>query len=108
MFAATGIGCAVMLVSAGLTWLHYYILLIPLVLFMIRPLSEHDQQSLPLKVLRISPIVVLLIFTQVFMRGTDPIHLCIAINAATLALIGLAFCDIWFQRIIASRGSVSS
>ena len=36
-FLATGIGCTTTLLSAGLAWLHYFILLIPIILFVIRP-----------------------------------------------------------------------
>ena len=34
-FAAGGIGCAIMLLSSPLAWLHYYLLLIPLSLYLI-------------------------------------------------------------------------
>jgi len=36
-FAVAGMGIAVMLLSSNLAWLHYYILLIPLVIFLLRP-----------------------------------------------------------------------
>ncbi len=47
-FISTGLGCAIMLIGASLTWLHYYVLLIPLGLFMIRPIQGKIQQDLPL------------------------------------------------------------
>lgn len=37
MFAIVGIGCAVPLLSANLAWLHYFILLIPLAVYLLRP-----------------------------------------------------------------------
>ena len=96
-FMTVGLACAIVLVSSNLTWLHYYVLLIPLALFMIRPIQGNIQQKLPSAFLRMASFIALLCFTPIIMHGNDPFYQCILINLATVILIALTFFDIWYE-----------
>jgi hypothetical protein len=98
-FSAAGIGSAIILVSGGLIWIHYYILLIPLALFMIRPFQKSDQQSLLQQFMRAASIIALLHFTPIFLFSPTLLYQCLMFNIATLMLIAFAFNDIWHQGI---------
>lgn len=94
VFLAAGIGAAIMLVSAWLTWLHYFILVIPLALFMMRPMTVVRQGSGRSTQLRMLSLVAVSMFTPLFMRGTHPTYLCLIVNTAALMILAGAFCEI--------------
>lgn len=64
-FVIAGVGIAIPLLSAGLIWVHYYILLIPLLLFTMRPVSEHPRQMPVAKYAGISSFFSLLMLSRV-------------------------------------------
>lgn len=45
-FAAAGVGCALMLLSSPLGWVHYYVLLIPLSLYVTQPAADGEAPPL--------------------------------------------------------------
>ena len=72
MFVVVGLGCAVMLMSSRLAWVHYYVLLIPLELYLIRPLAPGD---LPQRRLVISIFAASLLRSVLF-GDVAGIHQC--------------------------------
>jgi hypothetical protein len=44
-FAIGGLGCGMMLLSSNLVWFHYYVLLIPTILYLIRPSARNRSRT---------------------------------------------------------------
>lgn len=110
-FAVTGGGSAIMLLSSPLVWAHYFVLLLPLLLYLMRPSPENPLFSsktlLPLEarqVRRIAgvalPFVILMMFS--FLSGVivgDSARItCYRFVSATILTLGLAFYRIWQER----------
>ena len=100
VFSAAGIGCTIMLLSAGLAWAHYYVLLIPLIIFMIRPLDENNNEDKKLMAVRFIAFTVILLFTSVCssMVGYTAFHQSILFNTATVLLLIITLYELWYQR----------
>lgn len=104
-FAVAGVGCAVMLLSSNLVWLHYYVLLIPMSLYLMRPLGDNDQQPSH-SYRRVLAIVALLMLSA----GTivhDVFYYAVMINSATSLMLALTFYEIWCQRNTSAAWSPS-
>lgn len=94
-FVISGIGIAIPLLSAGLIWVHYYILLIPLILFMMRPVSEHTRQMPVAKYAGISSFFSLLILSRVCDFLTISLYIqSLMINLSTLILTFFALYEL--------------
>ncbi len=96
MFVVVGLGCAVMLMSSHLAWLHYYVLLIPLELYLIRPpaLSDRPQQRLIVSIFAATSFCLLSSVGQYLCA--DPLQASIAVNAATALMLILTLCETWW------------
>jgi hypothetical protein len=96
MFVVVGLGCAVMLMSSRLAWLHYYILLIPLELYLIRPLARGDRPQQRLVVSIFGAIGFFLLSTAMWSEIANMLQASIAFNAATALMFILALCETWW------------
>ncbi len=104
-FAAAGVGCAMMLLSSPLAWVHYYVLLIPLSLYVIQPAPEGEAPS-PLngvvaKLLAFAPLLMLSGVAQHNLGGT-PQLLAADFNCAAVLTLALAMLRIRQQRGLTS------
>jgi hypothetical protein len=99
-FDAAGIGCALMLLSSGLVWLHYYLLLIPLWLYVARPRAEDDPSASGQMMIGTVAVLVLLMLSELseFLTRNTPAIESLILNAAAGLLVALALRDMWFQR----------
>lgn len=100
-FAAAGVGCAVMLLSSPLAWVHYYVLLIPLSLYVIQPAP--NEEAAFAKLLAFLPLLLLSVLAQ-YQMGGAPRLLSAAFNCATVLTLVLAMLLMRRQRI--SAGAV--
>lgn len=103
-FAAAGVGCAMMLLSSPLAWVHYYVLLIPLSLYVIQPAPDGEASPLSdgiiAKLLAFVPLLMLSVLAEYYMNG---IALSVDFNCATVLTLALAMLQIRRQ-----RGSMST
>jgi hypothetical protein len=100
-FAAAGVGCALMLLSSPLARVHYYVLLIPLSLFVIQPAPEGEAPPLPggiiAKFLASVPLLMLSVLVQYNLSGI-PRVLSADFNCAAVLTLALALLQIRRQR----------
>ena len=97
--AVAGIGCAVMLLSSNLVWLHYYILLIPLVIYLLRPQAESQRRSYRRAAIQLVVIAALLFFsTAMEFILNNMLYQAVAFNIATLLIVLSAFYELWSGR----------
>ena len=97
MFVAVGLGCLVMLMSSRLAWLHYYVLLIPLELYLIRPPASGDRPERRLVVTILAAIDFCLLSSVAQAVVANALRASIAINTATALMFILALCEMWWQ-----------
>jgi hypothetical protein len=105
-FAVGGGGCAIMLLSSPLVWPHYYLLLLPLSLYVMRPVYERKDAP-SVRGIRvwsfaalILPFILLLMFsflTELIVKN-DPLSICIVFTLATASTLALASYRFWQQR----------
>ena len=100
-FAAAGVGCALMLLSSPLAWVHYYVLLIPLSLYVIQPAPEGEASPISngmiAKCLAFVPLLMLSDLAQYSLSGAPRI-LSADFNCATVLTLVLALLQIRRQR----------
>jgi len=104
-FAAGGCGCAIMLLSSPLVWQHYYVLLLPLSLYLMSPLSRvpldasrAEASSLGAVLLLFvpySPFVVLSLLFEQYVGQRNVRVLCSLILLTALATFLLALYRVW-------------
>jgi hypothetical protein len=97
MLVVVGLGCAVMLMSSQLVWPHYYVLLIPLELYLLRPLGWGDRPQRRLVVSILAAIGFCLLSWAMWHAMANMLQGSIAVNAATALLFILALCETWWQ-----------
>jgi hypothetical protein len=105
-FAIGGGGCAIMLLSSPLVWLHYYLLLLPLSLYVIQPANGKNYAPLLADVpaqditSMLWPFVLLSVFSDLTQPivGNDIRIWCFLIIAATAGTMALASNRIWRVR----------
>jgi len=113
-FAVGGGGCAIMLLSSPLVWVHYYILLLPLSLYVMRPvfdvplLNAKDVASsagslIPRRIAFALPFVLLSMFSflieLIVVNDLHSLKLwCVLIILATASTLALASYYIWQER----------
>ncbi len=80
-----GIGCLIYLLAARLVWLHYLILVIPLVLFLLRPRSDPSRES------GLPPTTIFLACLALLFIGINPLTVIFTgpFAPVTIACIGL-------------------
>jgi hypothetical protein len=92
-FLAVGIGAAVMLVSARLAWMHYFVLVLPLAVYLLRPAALTDARSR--WAARIGAVVLagaalLSLSTVMLVIATQPWARAVWCNAAVVVMLLLA------------------
>lgn len=99
-FAAAGVGCTLMLLASPLAWVHYFVLLIPLSLYAIRPAPDGEATAFPegviAKSLAFVPLLMLSILAEYLMNG---VALSVDFNCATVLTLALALLQIRRQRL---------
>ncbi len=99
-FAAAGVGCTLMLLSSPLAWVHYYVLLIPLSLYVIQPAPDGEATAFPegviAKSLAFVPLLMLSVLAEYLMNG---VALSVDFNCATVLTLALALLQIRRQRL---------
>src|SRR5262245_32722080 len=107
-FVATGAGCALMLLAGRLAWLHYYTLLLPLAVYLLRP--DPTAEAGPVRgIARLVAIAGLVLLSgPVELASGDAFHESIVVNAATLLLAGAGLHDLWLQRRAAVHAATTS
>ena len=109
MFVVVGLGCTVMLMSSRLAWLHYYVMLIPLEMYLIRPSAVGDRPQRRLVVTIFAAISFCLLSSAARAMLTDTLYQSIAVNTATALLFILALCETWWQGTVSppvERGAI--
>jgi hypothetical protein len=96
-----------MLMSSRLAWLHYYVLLIPLELYLIRPLAPSDRPQRRLVVSIFAAIGFCLFSSAMWRVIASMVQASIAFNAATALMFILALCETWWQGEIDRAGNVA-
>jgi hypothetical protein len=105
-FAVAGGGCAMTLLTSPLVWPHYFVLLLPLSLYLMRPNSRmesvrHSKDkgfwSIAEPVL---PFVLFAMFSFLaeLVVGNNARSICILFSLATLSTLALALYGIWRRR----------
>ena len=97
MFVVVGLGCAVMLMSSRLVWPHYYVLLVPAELYLLRPLGRGDRPHRRLVVSILAAIGFCLLSWAMWHAMANMLQGSIAVNAATALIFILALCETWWQ-----------
>ena len=97
MFLVVGLGCAVMLMSSRLVWPHYYVLLIPLELYLMRPLGWRERSQRRLVVSILAAIGFCLLSRAMWHEMANMLQGSIAVNAATALIFILALFETWWQ-----------
>jgi len=103
-FAVGGGGCSIMLLSSPLVWAHYYLLLLPLLLYLIRPISVNEDASFFPVTRRdlalLLPFVPLLMFSFLTERivSKDARSTCILFISAAILTFALASHRAWRER----------
>ncbi len=97
MVVVVGLGCAVMLMSSRLVWPHYYVLLIPVELYLLRPLGWGDRPQRRLVVSILAAIGFCLLSRAMWHAMANMLQGSIAVNAATALIFSLALCETWWQ-----------
>lgn len=97
--AAAGIACGAMLLASRLVWLHYFLLLVPLVLLLMRPV-EPAEDFKPRRYAGIAAgVVALLLLSPVAQSlAGDPLRVALFANLATIILVAAALDDLWRAR----------
>lgn len=98
-FLAVGLGCAVMLLASNLVWLHYYVLLIPLALYLLRPVPDRAPDRGRRLACGGAAVAALVLFSsaaQYLAAGAGPA--ATLANVATLLLFGAGLDELWRLR----------
>lgn len=95
--AVLGLGCALMLLSARLVWFHYYILIVPLALFMCRPSGEHIERYMKYRINRVLSCIAIMCFTPLPFLILPPTVLtqAVLINVGVTILVALGMYEMW-------------
>ncbi len=100
-FLAGGLGSAIMLLSSPLAWLHYYVLLVPLSLYVIPRLppttDPPPSEGMITGLLPFVPLVLFSALTESVMRG-NAVGESVVVNSATILTVGLALFQIQWER----------
>lgn len=92
-----GIGCATALLAADLAWKHYFVLLIPLIVFCFRPMgtaAAHRPHRVLRELLAIAAVAAQSSsISRVALGETDHTVQAVAVGGATLVFVGLALWD---------------
>lgn len=103
-FAAGGVGCAAMLLSSPLAWVHYFVLLIPLSVYVIQPIQNGEAKQfrgdMLWRLLAFLPLLMLSDLAQ-YLMSSAPRVLSADFNCATVLTLALALFLIRRQRISA-------
>jgi hypothetical protein len=92
-----GLACAAMVLSSNLVWLHYYTLVLPLMLYLLGPATEPVGGRRRTRFAREIAVVALLLFSPLIdpFLG-DALGTSVALNAATLLLVAVVLPAIAF------------
>jgi hypothetical protein len=90
-----GLACAAMVLSSNLVWLHYYTLLLPLMLYLLGPATDPASGAGRTRFARGAAVVSLLLFSPLIdpFLG-DALGTSVALNVATLLLVAAALAAI--------------
>jgi hypothetical protein len=110
-----GMGCLVFMIVSPLVWLHYYVLILPMLIVSLRPWSRAPaHQTLGIILLRLLPVLVLLALLEgpqwIFIRDDYIAGRAFARVIAILVLFALGLWQLRFQddRLPAHAGQPSS
>ena len=109
-FAMGGGGCAILLLVSPLVWLHYYLLLIPLSLYVIRPIPNFGlTPSVKDAVMHAAPFVPLAMFSVLneLFTGNDAWRASLLVNVATVLTLGIASFQFWNRRRMMQTAELS-
>jgi len=94
-FLTVGIGCALMLLSSRLVWMHYYVLLIPLSLYLLRPGTEAPARQFgPIA----AGVALLLLSPAAQVVSRAPLYVAVTATTATLLLFAAGLHAWWKAR----------
>lgn len=98
-FSIVGIGCLIMLLSAPLAWIHYYVLLIPIIIFLFRPAinSFYKKQTMFIQTFAVISVLLFNIINGLLI-GFMPITQCIIVNVATILIYFSSLFVLWRGR----------
>lgn len=97
-FLAIGLGCAIMLAASPLAWLHYFLFLLPLLAYLLRPPRE-GEKGLAGQIARLGTFLALLMMIQIptsfFGYDLGPNTVCCMVITSLLLMIVLGLAEIW-------------
>ncbi len=98
-FAAGGLGCAIMLLSANLIWLHYYVLLIPTCLYLIRPVTgTRSRTSAEVVTAGLALVALLMLSTFGEHVGGRALYQAVLTDCAGIVMVALGLREMWVGR----------
>jgi hypothetical protein len=100
---AVGMGCVIMLLVSKLAWLHYYILTIPLLLYLFRQDKSSESHSPITRLRKIMVMVVIVLYSlepilYIIGKESSAAHYAVIISTGTAILLAVAWMDM-YQRI---------
>lgn len=88
-----------MILTSNLAWLHYYVLLIPMSLYLIRPAQENDGRAAAPLWKRLAAMgALLLLSTTAGSLVQDDTAYATIVNAAAVMMTALMFLELWAKR----------
>jgi hypothetical protein len=111
-FALAGAGCAIVLLSSKLVWLHYYVLLIPPLLFLLRPTPAGGTWSRSDTWRTAGASCALALLSRLAFSSTErsqnpAVAQAMSANLAAMLLTALVLYDVWQRRSAGSLRSAS-
>lgn len=93
-------GCLIPLLTSTLVWLHYYLLIIPMIIIALRPWREAGPMKIiPLLMLRVLPVVALFILLETALKdiigGEGRSYIVFATTTSTLCLFVVGLWQLW-------------
>jgi hypothetical protein len=98
--AAVGLGCVIMLLGSKLAWLHYYVLTVPLLLYLYRQEKGSDIHFPDTKTRRIIVMIVIVLYSlQPILcfigKNEGPRHIAVIFSTGTVMLLATAWLDLY-------------
>jgi glycosyl transferase family 87 len=104
-----GLSGAIVVLSSRLAWLHYYVLLLPLWLYLIRPTSEGQSPTTPDMIRKgLAMIAFLFCSRWAYAMGSTAIQRDVMLNAGVALMVMLALYELWLLRRRSAVAAIES
>jgi hypothetical protein len=104
-----GLSGAIVVLSSRLAWLHYYVLVLPLWLYLIRPTSEGQSPTTPDMIRKgLAMIAFLFCSRWTYAMGGTAIQRDVMLNAGVALMVMLALYELWLLRRRSAVAAIES